>query len=227
MPRPKRPDIANIIYHVINRANARAAIFSNENDYWAFSKILVEAKKKFPMEILAFCIMPNHWHLVLRPLENGGLAKFMAWLTLTHTQRFHAVHNTVGNGHLYQGRYKSFPVQTEQYFIQLTRYVERNPLRAGLVGRAEDWKWSSLWIRERGSPKDKLLLSPWPIIPEHNYLDSVNQIQPLPELEAVRISIIKNRPLGDEKWVKNISESMGLGLTLRTVGRPKRMGNGV
>lgn len=155
MPRPLRVNAANIIFHVINRANARMEIFSTEKDYLAFINTLTEAKERFLVEVLVYCIMPNHWHLILKPLEEGALSKFMGWLTMTHTQRWHMAHHSVGSGHLYQGRYKSFPVETDAYFIQLARYVERNPVRAKLVERAEDWKWGSIWVREKGTVEQK------------------------------------------------------------------------
>ncbi len=221
MPRPPRVDVADIIYHTINRANGRLAIFRREKDYQAFIEVLTEAKKKFPVELLAFCIMPNHWHLILKPFQNGVLSKAMAWLTMTHAQRWHAAHHTVGSGHLYQGRYKSFPVESDEYFLQLTRYVERNPLRAKLVDKAQDWQWGSLWIREQGDEEQKQLLSSWPIPPGKDYLLLVNSVQSKTEVENIRRSIIKNRPLGNEQWVHKTASDLGLKSSLRKPGRPK------
>ena len=200
-------------------------IFEKADDFLSFLEVLIEAKEKFSVEILAFCIMPNHWHLILKPLENGILSKFMAWVTMTHTQRWHAYHHTVGTGHLYQGRYKSFPVQTDEYFIQLARYVERNPLRAKLVKRAEDWKWGSLWLRQQGSKEQKQMLSSWPIARGRNYLRLVNTLQPKPEVDFIRTSIVKNRPLGDAVWVRKVSQDLGLESSLRNPGRPKKNGS--
>src|SRR3989344_9525362 len=111
MGRPPRVAIGNVVYHVINRANSRMLIFKKDGDYQAFEQILEEAKEKYPMRILAYCLMPNHWHLVLYPTSDEDLPRFMRWITLTHTQRWHARYNNIGYGHLYQGRYKSFPVQ--------------------------------------------------------------------------------------------------------------------
>jgi hypothetical protein len=115
------------------------------------------------MRLLAYCIMPNHWHLVLYPRKDGDLSKFVNWLTLTHTQRRHAAHRTIGHGHLYQGRYKSFLCEKDAHFLQFVRYVERNPLRANLVRRASDWRWGSLWRRTHGTPKHQALLHAWPV----------------------------------------------------------------
>jgi len=88
------------------------------------------------MRILAYCLMPNHWHRVLYPRADGDLAKFMQRITLTHTQRYHSKSRTVGYGHIYQDRYKSLPVESGRDFLALVRYVERNANRAALVKRA-------------------------------------------------------------------------------------------
>lgn len=225
MPRSSRVDVADIIYHVINRANARMTIFSKDKDFLAFLEVLQEAKEKFPVQVLVFCVMPNHWHLILKPLENRSLSKFMGWLTMTHTQRWHAEHHSVGSGHLYQGRFKSFPVKTDEYFLQLARYVERNPLRAKLVKKAQDWRWGSLWLRQQGSREQKQLLSSWPIPPSKNYLKLVNTLQPKLEVDNIRTSIIKNRPLGDEKWVLRTANQLGLESSLHEPGRPRKKGS--
>src|SRR3990167_2710335 len=126
MPRVNRIDICDYVYHIINRANARVQIFDNNKDYQLFETILEEGKDIFDMRILAYNIMPNHWHLVLYPKKDGDLAKFMGWITNTHTRRWHTVTSTIGEGHLYQGRYKSFICEENRYFLTLVRYVERN-----------------------------------------------------------------------------------------------------
>src|SRR5271155_1884971 len=111
----------------------------------ATTRPVAEANARRPIDVIAYCILLNHWHLVLRPRRNGDLSRFVGWLTLTHTQRWHAHYHNTGSGHLYQGRFKSFPVEGGAYFLALCRYVERNGLRAGLVRRAEAWRWCSLW----------------------------------------------------------------------------------
>ena len=140
-----------MIYHVWNRANGRQGIFEKVEDYEAFDRVLMAAHERVSMRTVAYCVMPNHWHLVLWPRRDGDLSRFMGWLTLTHTQRWHAHHQTAGTGHLYQGRFKSFPVQNDDHMLTVCRYVERNPLRAGPVVRAETWRWSSLWRRSEGA----------------------------------------------------------------------------
>ena len=110
MGRPKRVDLGGYVYHVLNRSNGRAPIFLKNGDYEAFLRIAAQALDHVPgMRLLSYCLMPNHWHLVLWPRADGELSDFVHWLTLTHTQRWHAHYRDVGTGHLYQGRYKKAP----------------------------------------------------------------------------------------------------------------------
>ncbi len=131
--------------HVLNRANARLPIFERDDDYAAFERVLEEAVDRTGTRLLSYCLMPNHWHLVVWPHDDGELSRFAGWLTLTHTQRWHAHRHSAGTGHLYQGRFKSFPIQEDDHFLTVCRYVERNAPRAKLVARAEEWRWSSLY----------------------------------------------------------------------------------
>ena len=149
MGRALRAAVGGYVYHVLNRANARLRIFDSERDYHAFEAILAEAVQRAETRLLTYCLMPNHWHLMVWPRKDGELSRFMGWLTLTHTQRWHAHRKSVGSGHLYQGRFKSFPIEQDEHFYTVARYVERNALRANLVPRAEEWRWGSLhrWLR--------------------------------------------------------------------------------
>src|SRR3989338_7273370 len=133
MARNPRVATGNMIYHVLNRANSRERIFRKEKDYEAFERILEEGMEKYPMRILAYCLMPNHWHFIMYPVNDEDLPVFMRWLTGTHTRRWHTHYKSIGYGHLYQGRYKSFHVQKDEHFLNVARYVERNALRANLV----------------------------------------------------------------------------------------------
>lgn len=144
--------VGGYAYHVLNRGNGRMTIFEDEDDFAAFERVLEEAADRFPgVDVLAYCLMPNHWHLVLYPHQDGQLSAFVGWLTLTHTQRWRAHRHTIGGGHVYQGRFKSFLVDTEGYLANVCRYVERNPVRAGIVKQAENWWWSSLRRWHQGS----------------------------------------------------------------------------
>jgi putative transposase len=150
MPRRLRLATGGIVYHVLNRRVGRLPLFNKPLDYAAFEQILHEAYEITNVRILAYCQMPNHWHILVWPRSDGELSEVLRWITVTHTQRWHAHHHTSGTGPVYQGRFKSFPVQANAHFLKVARYVERNALRAQLVERAEDWRWSSLWRRGCG-----------------------------------------------------------------------------
>jgi len=111
--------------------------FEKPADYEAFQRILAGGLERYDMRLLAYCMMPNHWHLLVWPKGDGDLSRFMAWVTLTHTQRWHAHRHSAGTGHVYQGRFKSFPVQEDEHFYSVCRYAERNALRANLRAGAE------------------------------------------------------------------------------------------
>lgn len=222
MPRISRVDIGGEIYHVINRANARMEIFSDKGDYQLFEQVLTEAKERVHVRIYAYCIMPNHWHILVSPQADGDLSKFMGWLTMTHTQRWHSAHKSIGSGHLYQGRYKSFIVQTNEYFLQLMKYVEKNPMRAKLVPRAENWQWSSLWRREEGTLEQKKLLAKLPVDLPTTYLSWVNEPERKEVLAGIRYSVNKGKPYGKERWTERMVDTFKLSATLRSPGRPKK-----
>lgn len=222
MGRPLRPTLGGHIYHVLNRANGRRQIFDAESDYAAFERVLAEACQRVSMRLLSYCVMPNHWHLLLWPYRDGDLSNFMRWLTLTHTQRWHAHRNSVGTGHLYQGRFKSFLVQTDGHLLAACRYVERNPLRAKLVDQADAWPWGSLWRREHGSAGRKALLSEWPVTRPAQWVNWVNQSESEEELARLRQSVVRNQPFGQESWVSEIVERLELASTVRPQGRPRK-----
>ncbi len=219
MPRHLRCHTGGYAYHVLNRAVGRMTLFRKDGDYAAFEKILAEAKEWQPMRLLGYCLMPNHWHLVLWPRRDGDLSEFLRWLTVTHAQRRHAHYHTAGTGPLYQGRFKSFPIQEGDHLRAVLRYVERNVLRAGLVWRAEDWRWSSLWRRTNGRGAGLLDDGPEPL--PSGWLSYVNGAETEADLEALRRSAARGRPFGEEAWVGRTAEQLGLESSLRPRGRPR------
>jgi len=136
MSRPQRMALGGYVYHVLNRANGRLRIFRKDSDFLAFERILAEGTALFSMRLCGYCIMGNHWHLLLWPQGDGELSHLMRSVTLTHTRRYHASHGTTGIGHSYQGRYESFPVQSDPCYLRVLRYIETNPVRAGIVREA-------------------------------------------------------------------------------------------
>jgi putative transposase len=221
MGRPLRAAEGGHVYHVLNRANARMTIFDDDGDYIAFEKILTQAVERTNTRLLAYCVMPNHWHLVVWPRADDELSRFVGWLTLTHTQRWHAHRHSTGSGHVYQGRFKSFPIQEDDHFYTVVRYVERNAQRAGLVRRAERWRWGSLRRWSQGDAAERELLAGWPIPRRPNWIDHVNTPLTERELSAVRHCVQRGSPFGDESWTAKIVRRLGLETTLRPRGRPK------
>jgi len=226
MGRAKRAATGGLLFHVLNRANGRRRIFDHDDDYAAFERVLEQAVHRYETRLLAYCLMPNHWHLLIWPRRDDELSRFVGWLTLTHTQRRHANRGTTGTGHLYQGRFKSFPVQEDEPFLSVCRYVERNAVRAGLVRQADQWRWSSLWRREHGDAESRLILGAWPVRCPRNWLEWVHEPQTEAELESIRRCVTRGCPYGNESWVTRIVKKLGLETTLRPRGRPRKAEKG-
>lgn len=221
MPRVGRKAVGGVVYHVLNRGNGRSRLFHKPGDYDAFLRILAEAKEAVPVRVLGVCLMPNHWHLLLWPRADGDLSRFMLRAATTHVRRAFAHRRDRSGGHLYQGRFKSFPVQDDHHLLTVLRYVEANPLRCGLARAAGQWRWSSCAMRqaERGEPA---LLDELPVALPAAW-DAVVRARWQPqELEAVRQSVRRGRPFGDATWVARTAARLGLGFTLRDRGRPRK-----
>lgn len=197
MPRPPRVDLADYYYHVLNRANARTQIFNSADDYRHFIYLLEESVELIDMRLLAYCLMPNHWHLIVQPRLDGDLSKFVSRLTNTHVKQYKSIHDQVGYGHLYQGRYKSFLIGDDNYFYTTLRYVERNALRANLCGRAEGWQWGSAHNRYTGNPKH---LSPLPIDLSESYFDDLNRPLTASEEESLECSEQSSQSYASFEW---------------------------
>ncbi len=186
-----------------------------------FERILAEGLERYPCRILSYQLMPNHWHFVLQPKRDGGMNDFLRWVTLTHTQRYHAHYGTSGQGHLYQGRFKSFPVQNDEDFFVVARYVERNAVRSLLVDRAEARRWGSLFRWLSQPEPDPKLLSAWPLPRLPNCVKRVNDPHGEKEVDAVRWGIKRGSPFGNETWVESTARRLDLESTLRPRGRPR------
>jgi putative transposase len=205
----------------MNRGNAHTRIFHTPDDYREFLQLFAPACQRLPMRILAFCLMPNHFHLSLWPHNDGDLGTWMQWLMTSHVRRHHKRYQS--DGHIWQGRFKAFPAQSDWHILSVMRYIERNPLRANLVATAQEWPWSSLRAWQVGNPGNLLDIAPIPR-PE-NWLEWVNQPQSQEELDAIRTSIDRGSPLGQEQWTRQIAEELGLQSTLRSRGRPVKRGH--
>lgn len=222
MPRNPRVDVGGEVYHVINRSNGRYKIFNTKADYRIFENLLFETKELVDMRILAYVLMPNHWHLVLYPGNDGNLGTFMHRLTNAHTRKVHALTKTNGSGHLYQGRYKSFIIDTDNYLLAVIKYVERNPVRAKLARHCEDWRWGSVCRRIRGTISERELLDDSPSPLPKNYSEWVNAADNPKDIKLIRSSVLKGVPYGREKWVGKMVDTYRLGSTQHSPGRPKK-----
>jgi putative transposase len=210
------------VYHVINRSVGRMRMLRSQKDFLAFQRVMAEAHERCPLRILSYCLMGNHWHFVAWPKEDGELTAYFRWLAHTHAMRWRVSHNSVGYGPLYQGRYRSFAVQPGAPFLKVCRYVERNALTAGEVERAEDWPWSSLWVRRHGTQEQKAVLSEWPTARPADWVRRVNAV--VTEKQKIRweLSLARSRPFGDDPWTARTVRRMGLEHTVRGEGGAHR-----
>lgn len=219
MPRTTRAAVGGQVYHIWNRANAGKNLFAEPEDYALFIDVLEAARERFSMRILAWCAMPDHWHLVLWPRQDGELSRSVGWLTLTHTQRAHARWGTAGRGYIYQGRFKSFPVQHDVHCLTVCRYVVRNAVRAGLVRDPAQWRWSSAAKIPDGGRS--VVTSSGPANPPADGGDWMREADDPAEVETIRTCLKRGRPYGDEEWQRRIAAELGLESAFRPRGRPR------
>lgn len=217
MTRTARASVGGVCYHVINRGNGRARVFHKDRDFQAFVELFAPACERLPMRILAYCLLPNHFHLVLWPRHDGDLSRWMQWLMTAQVRRYHQSHHS--SGHVWQGRFKAFPIQQDGHLLAVLRYVERNPLRAGLVRAAEKWPWSSLAVRLNNM--GPAWLHRGPVDRPRDWLARVNRPESAAELEALRRCIRRGSPFGGTTWTQRTASRLGLESSLRPRGRPR------
>lgn len=219
MPRTARILIGGAIYHVLNRGNGRQTIFFKDKDYLDFLRLLKETKGKFSWSIYSYCLMPNHFHLVLSFPEGKDLSRGMHWLCTSHVRHYHKEHGT--SGHLWQDRFRSFLIQEDEHFLMVMRYVESNPLRAGLVSLPGEWKWSS--FRERKGEKVKIpLLDASPVPLPREWSSYVLEAISPGELEKLRACAHRQAPFGSKGWMEEIGKRLGQEGLPRLKGRPRK-----
>jgi putative transposase len=222
MPRRPRQCPGGWVYHIWNRGAGRLRLFKKPEDYSAFNNILVEAHARHPIRILDWCLMPNHWHFVVYPKHDDDVTRFFRWLTHTHAMRAITHRRTMGMGPLYQGRYKSLPVQRDEHLQTLLRYVLRNPVRAGLVKRAAQWQWNGLWVRQQSDETMRPLLARWPIAMPLDWERWVDEPQTDAQVNALREHIRRSRPYGAQRWTETTAKQLRLEWTLHPRGRPPK-----
>ncbi len=220
MPRTARASVGGVCYHVCNRGNGRATVFHKDQDYEALLALIAEAQQRTPMRVLGYCLMPNHFHLILWPHGDGDLSRWMQWLMTSHVRRYHRHYH--GSGHVWQGRFKAFPIQPDAHLLTVLRYVERNALRANLVRRAERWIWGSLAARLAVAPAYRTLLSPGPINLPTDWAQRVHEPHTPAELESLRRCIARGAPYGHEGWASRTALDLGIESSLNPRGRPRK-----
>jgi putative transposase len=219
MPRAARAFEGGLCYHVLNRGNARRKVFFKDRDYQAFLKAIGHACVEVPMRVLGYCLMPNHFHVVVWPEQDGDLSRWLHWLLNTHVRRYHQHDHS--SGHIWQGRCKAFPIGQDEHLLTVLRYAERNPVRAELVHRAEEWQWSSagLW----GAAERPSYLVSGPVERPAGWLGWVNAALTAGELDRLRRSVNRGTPYGESAWTAKIADRLGLQATLRPRGRPRKI----
>ena len=216
MPRIARGLADGAVYHVLNRGNGGQRVFRGDSDYLCCEALLLRAKERYPLELLAYCLMPNHFHLVVRPIHGRDVSRFVQWLLTSHVRRHHRKNGTTG--HVWQGRFKSFLIQEDDHLLTVMRYVERNPVRAGLTDTAVQWPWSS--HAESIGERERQLTDPCPLDLPHTWSSFVNLPLTDAELQDVRKSVNRQAPYGVPEWQRHMCSEHGLQSTIRR-GRPR------
>ena len=211
MPRIPRGQQGGYAYHVINRGNGRGTVFHKTQDYEAFLSLLAEAKKRHRVKLFGFCLMPNHFHLVVEPAHQTALSQFMQWLLTSHVRRYHKHYGS--SGHVWQGRFKSFAVQRDEHLITTLRYVLQNPVRAGLSETVHEWPWSSARRRQ--------LVDRSPVDEEIRWSEQLESRLDELQVATIRECLNRQRPFGQSEWQTKMAVTFGLGSTLRPRGRPR------
>ena len=218
MPRVERGLADSFVYHVINRGNGRQEVFHKNKDYEAFINLMKHAKERYSVKIFSYCLMPNHFHMVVMPDRGEDLSRWMQWLMTSQVRRYHRHYGS--SGHIWQGRFKSFIIQKDIHLLMVLRYVEGNPVRAGLAGEAKEWTWSS--HGEVIKKRERILVDEVPIeLPDawDKYVD-----EPLTEkeLKKLRQAVNRQSPYGSCEWQIQACKELGLESTIRPRGRPKK-----
>ncbi len=198
-------------------------MFRSEEDYQEFDTVLSQAVERLEPRLLAYCVLPKHWHLVLTPRKDGDLSKLMAWLTTTHSARWHTKPRRAGTGGLYERRFRSFPVQDDLQLLDVIRFVEAHPRRSGLVDSVNNWQWSSACRRAIPNAASLPFLSspPVPLPPDWN--EQLRFEMPTKTLDSIKHCILRSCPYGDATWVQKTAVRLDIESTLRARGRPRKI----
>ena len=219
MPRHPRCSPDGYVQHVINRGDHRETLFHKRSDFAAFIALMAETARRIPMRVLAYCIMKNHFHLLLWPHRGIELPEYMQVLMNLHIQRYLKHYPPASPGHIYQGRYRNVIVQNGHHVLTVARYIEANPLKAGIVERAEDYEWSSAWPHSEGI--DRPVLEPGAIERSAAWRTFVNEPMSAETIQGLEHSIRKGLPIGSPEWKNRVVAQFGLQYVTREPGRPR------
>lgn len=226
MPRHARLSIPGIPLHIRQRGIDRAACFFRDADYDRYTSLLSELVDKSACQLHAYVLMPNHVHLLLTGHESGAASIFMKALGQRYSQYFNRTRGR--SGPMWEGRFRSSPVESERYLITLYRYVEMNPVRAGLVRLPHEYRWSSFHHNALGVPMDFLTAHPafvhLGISAEERvraYLEYTATVTTDLELAIIRESIDANAALGSKGFVGGIERALGRPAGVGRRGRPR------
>ena len=227
MGRLPRPTGDDLIYHAINRGNNRADVLGPDGERDMFLGDLARTKARYPFALFGYCLMSNHFHLLLKPAPGQSISRILQSLTVAHTWRHHRRQGT--SGHVWQGRFRSPVIQDGDHLLVVLRYIEANPVRAAMVADPCEYTWSSHRCHGAGHADPILDSFPeWEQLgrtePERRarWRRKVRGEQPAKELDGVRSSVRSGRPYGAEDWVEVISHRLGIVREPRRRGRPPR-----
>jgi putative transposase len=229
VPRASRVVLANHPHHIVQRGHNRRAVFTREADYEYFLATMRECRAAYGVKVYAYCLMTDHIHLILEPsVETATLGKFMKCLAGRQTRYVNRLE--VRRGTLWESRYKSSVVQAESYLLACCRYVELNPVRSGMVGDPDQYRWSS--YRGHIGLERESLLDPFPCLssydsPSENdrrwrYKDFVAEAIPDGEWQLIREAVQRCQLTGDRAFIGEVEKIVGRRIELRGQGRPRR-----
>jgi putative transposase len=227
MPRQPRPIADGLLYHGLNRGNNRATVFEGPADFQAFLRALGQTQLRYHFRLYGYCLMSNHFHLLLAPGPGQSISRILQSLTVAHTWRYHKGHGT--SGHVWQGRSKSPVIEDDDHALTVLRYMEGNPLSARMVRDLAAYPWSSYAVHGLG--KADPLLTPLPAWErlgrdersrQAYWRDWVHTPLAERELTAVRKAIVSGQPYGSPSWVEAMATALGLNLARRPRGRPPK-----
>jgi putative transposase len=215
-----------LVYHALNRGNNRDKVFFKPGDFRFFLRALQQTKERYPFRLFGYCLMSNHFHLILEPAAGQNISRILQSLTVAHTWYYHKQRDC--SGHVWQGRFKSATIQADEHLLTVMRYVESNPLRAEMVSDLAVYPWSSYVVHGLGKRSELVDEAPvWTGLArteesrQSYWRKWLHKPLTAKELTALRRSVTTGRPYGTEAWVKEIAKRLGLDLTERPRGRPR------